>query len=92
MEHDAGPVIEAAERLRRAGRYAEAAETLRTALKRRWPTRTADVLSHELGRLLQRRIRDKASACTHWRRHLERFEQTRYRTRIERSMDELGCE
>lgn len=92
MEQDAGPVIEAAERLRREGRYTEAAATLRAALKRRWPTRTADVLSHELGRLLERRIRDKASACTHWRKHLERFKETRYRTRIERSMNELGCE
>jgi len=92
MEHDAGPVIEAAEKLRRAGRYTEAAATLRAALKRRWPTRTADVLSHELGRLLERRIRDQASACTHWKKHLERFTKTRYRTRIERSMKELGCE
>lgn len=92
VEHDAGPVIEAAEKLRRAGRYSEAAATLRAALKRRWPTRTADVLSHELGRLLERRIRDQASACAHWKKHLERFTKTRYRTRIERSMDELGCE
>lgn len=91
-ERDAGPVIEAAERLRREGRYTEAAATLRAALKRRWPTRTAEVLSHELGRLLERRIRDKASACAHWRKHLERFKKTRDRTRIERSMNELGCE
>lgn len=90
-EQDAGPVIEAAERLRREGRYAEAAATLRAALKRRWPTRTADVLSYELGRLLERRIRDQAAACTHWNKHLQRFETTRYRARIERSMNELGC-
>ncbi|MGH1340869.1 MAG: FecR domain-containing protein [Nannocystales bacterium] len=92
MEDDAGPVIEAAEKLRRAGRYADAAATLRAALKRRWPRRTADVLSHELGRLLERRIRDQASACRHWEKHLERFTKTRYRARIERSMTELGCE
>ncbi len=92
MERDAGPVIEAAEELRRAGRYAEAAATLQAALERRWPTRTADVLSHELGRLLERRIRDQASACEHWKLHLERFPKTRYRARIERSMTKLGCE
>lgn len=92
MEHDAGPVIEAAEELRREGRYAEAAATLRAALKRRWPTRTADVLSHELGRLLERRLRDQASACVHWDKHLERFPNTRYRSRIQRSMAKLGCE
>ncbi|MBV1861352.1 MAG: FecR family protein, partial [Nannocystaceae bacterium] len=92
MEHDAGPVIEAAEKLRRQGRYAEAASTLSAALKRHWPTRTADVLSHELGRLLERRIRDQASACAHWSKHLKRFTKTRYRARIERSMQELGCE
>ncbi len=92
LERDAGPVIEAAERLRREGRYSEAASTLRSALKRRWPTRTADVLSYELGRLLQRRVRDRVSACDHWREHLGRFEKTRYRTRIERAMKELRCE
>lgn len=84
-------MIEAAERLRRSGRYAEAASTLRDALKRRWPTRTADVLSYELGRLLERRVRDREAACEHWRGHLERFANTRYRTRIERSLTALSC-
>jgi|GEM_PF-1339406 len=91
-ESDAGPVIAEAERLRRQGRYADAANILRKALERRWPTRTADVLSYELGRLLERRVRDKASACEHWARHLERFGNTRYRTRIERSLKTLACE
>ena len=89
---DAGPVIEAAERFRREGRYTEAAATLRAALKRKWPTGTADVLSYELGRLLERRVKDRAAACEHWRKHLERFETTRYRSRIERSMSKLACE
>lgn len=92
MERDAGPVIEAAERLRREGRYTEAAATLREALKRRWPTRTADVLSYELGRLLQRRVHDRDAACEHWRAHLKRFAKTRYRTRIERALSDLQCE
>lgn len=91
MQHDAAPVIEAAERLRREGRYAEAAAVLRDALTRRWPTRTADVLSYELGRLLQRRIRDEDAACQHWQRHLERFAKSRYRSRIERAMATLQC-
>ena len=92
MERDAGPVIEQAERLRRQGRYADAASVLRDALKRRWPTRTADVLSYELGRLLQRRVKDQASACEHWKAHLKRFASTRYRVRIERAMSELACD
>jgi hypothetical protein len=91
MQHDAAPVIEAAERLRREGRYGEAAAVLRDALTRRWPTRTADVLSYELGRLLQRRIRDEDAACQHWQRHLERFAKSRYRSRIERAMATLQC-
>lgn len=92
VERDAGPVIESAEKLRREGRYADAAATLRAALKRRWPKRTAEVLSYELGRLLARRVRDHASACAHWRDHLRRFSGTRYRTQIERSLGKLECE
>lgn len=91
-ENDAGPVIEEAERFRREGRYAEAAGVLRRALKRRWPSRTADVLSYELGRILERRMKDTSAACEHWRAHLKRFERTRYRARIERSMNSLDCE
>lgn len=90
--HDAGPVIEAAERLRREGRYTEAAATLREALRRKWPTRTADVLSYELGRLLERRIKDRTATCEHWRGHLKRFETSRYRAHIERSMAKLACD
>lgn len=91
-QNDAGPVIEEAERFRREGRYAEAAAVLREALKRRWPSRTADVLSYELGRILERRMKDTSAACEHWRAHLRRFERTRYRARIERSMTSLDCD
>jgi hypothetical protein len=49
------------------------------------------VLSYELGRLLQRRIRDEDAACQHWQRHLERFAKSRYRSRIERAMATLQC-
>ncbi|MCR9159427.1 MAG: FecR domain-containing protein [Nannocystaceae bacterium] len=89
---DAGPVIEEAERFRREGRYAEAATVLRDALKRRWPRRTAEVLSYELGRILERRMKDAPAACEHWQAHLKRFERSRYRARIERSMKTLACD
>lgn len=88
---DAGALIEQVQRLRRQGKFAEAATQLRHALRKKWPSRTADVLSNELGRILARRLDDPKAACAHWRKHLSRFPQTRYRKQIERSMSTLSC-
>jgi len=88
---DAGVLIEEVQRLNQLGQYASAATQLQQALQQRWPKRTAEVLSNELGRILARRLHDPVRACAHWREHLTRFPATRYRTQIAASMDSLGC-
>ena len=87
----AGAIIEEVRELRRRGEYERAATRLREALKGDWPTRTADVLSYELGTILARHLDDPARACSHWRRHLEKFRATRYRSQVEASIGSLGC-
>jgi hypothetical protein len=90
-EPSAAQIIEAVQQLRRRGEYERAASRLREALGQRWPTRTADVLSYELGTILARHLHDRDHACTHWRRHLERFGATRYRRQVLDSIATLDC-
>ncbi|HWB81500.1 MAG TPA: FecR domain-containing protein [Nannocystaceae bacterium] len=87
----ADAIIEEVQRLRRSGDYPRAALRLREALGQRWPKRTAEVLSYELGTILARHLDDREAACTHWRKHLQRFTTTRYRGQIERSLATLAC-
>ena len=87
----AAPIIEEVQQLRRRGEYERAASRLREALQERWPPRTADVLSYELGTILARHLDDRDRACTHWRQHLKRFSATRYRRQVVDSVDALGC-
>jgi hypothetical protein len=79
------------QQLRRRGQYERAAARLREALEQRWPTRTADVLSYELGTILTRHLHDPARACTHWEQHLDRFRATRYRRQILAAKSSLDC-
>lgn len=87
----ADAIIDEVQQLRRSGDYQRAATRLRDALGQRWPKRTAEVLSYELGTILARHLDDRAAACTHWRKHLQRFTTTRYRGQIERSLATLAC-
>ncbi|MEM6996926.1 MAG: hypothetical protein AAF721_40865, partial [Myxococcota bacterium] len=75
---DADALIERVAELRRAGKYRRAASVLRKALRSRWDRRTAQVLSYELGQILQRHHDDGAAACRHWRRHQARYPGGRY--------------
>jgi transmembrane sensor len=88
----ASAIIEEVQRLRRSGDYERAAAKLRDALAERWPTRTAEVLSYELGTILARHLGDSAAACAHWRRHLQRFAASRYRRQIDASLAVLACD
>jgi hypothetical protein len=90
-EPSAAPIIEEVQQLRRRGEYERAASRLREALQQRWPTRTADVLSYELGTILARHLHDDVRACAHWRAHLQTFHATRYRRQIVGSIADLGC-
>lgn len=87
----ASQIIDQVRSLRRRGQYTRAARTLESALQRKWPKRTADVLSYELGGIIARHLQDDERACKHWSRHLERFDGTRYRKQIAASMRTLGC-
>lgn len=88
---NAGALIEEVRSLRRQGKYRQAARTLEAALKKKWPKRTADVLSYELGSIRARHLSDRGRACRHWERHLGRFVETRYRRQVVASMKFLGC-
>lgn len=80
---DATHIIEKVATLRARGRYRAAADVLRRALRRPWERRTAEVLSYELGRILERQLHDEQAACAHWRRHDERFGAGRYADAVE---------
>ena len=89
---DASEIVDRVRSLRRRGQYTRAARTLEQALRRKWPKRTADVLSYELGGIIARHLQDDDRACAHWSRHLQRFGSTRYRKQILASMRGLKCE
>lgn len=74
----ASAVIAEVASLRAQKRWRDAAGVLRRALRGRWDDRTAEVLSYELGRLLERQLHDREGACAHWRAHAERFGRGRY--------------
>lgn len=84
-------IIADVQRLRSAGRHAEAERLLELALERAWPTRAAEILDYELGTLYQRHA-DHRRACDHWAQHLARFEHPRYAADIARARTRLGCD
>lgn len=89
---DATAIIEEVTRLRAQGRYADAAAVLRRAeAERRWDRRTAQVLSYELGEIIERHLDDDARACAHWARHAERFPGGRYDAAVRAARERLGC-
>lgn len=85
-------IIDEVQALRRRGDYQGAAQQLRDALAQRWPSRTAEVLSYELGTILARHLQDQAAGCRHWREHRRRFDDARHREAIAASLASLGCE
>lgn len=89
---EAAAIIEEVARLRAQGRYADAASVLRRANKaRRWDRRTAQVLSYELGEIIERHLDDTAAACKHWARHQARFRGGRYARAITAAQERLDC-
>lgn len=83
---DAARIIERVATLRARGQYRAAATVLRRALRRPWERRTAEVLSYELGRILERQLDDDEAACAHWRRHEARFGWGRYADAVARGL------
>ncbi|MCK6547250.1 hypothetical protein L6R52_15470, partial [Myxococcota bacterium] len=60
------------------GRAGEAAALITTLLEAPIDARTAEVLSFELGLLLEKKLGDDDGACRHWRAHRARFGAGRY--------------
>lgn len=83
---DADALVDSVTKLRAAGRYAEAVHTLRRALRSKWAPRTRQVLSYELGQLLDRHTDDASAACAHWQTHQRQFPAGRYAGAVEKSL------
>lgn len=78
--------------LRSRGKFAQAAELLRTELQRRpWSVQKREQLSYELGSILTNHLRDTAKACSHWSQHLNRHGNGRYVAEARKTMQRLGC-
>jgi transmembrane sensor len=77
--------------LRTRGRYAEAAEALRTALTDPWSKGTRERLSFELGSIVSDHLGDRAAACREWDRHQAEFGDGRYAKEIEDARQRLRC-
>ncbi|PCC68593.1 FecR family protein [Nannocystis exedens] len=78
--------------LRREGRYQAAVERLRTADSAAWSPRSRQLVSFEIGALLERQLGDAAAACAHWKQHRERFPNGSRDEIVARSLAKLGCD
>lgn len=78
--------------LRRAGRFADAVARLRDADTSRWPSRAQQLVSYEIGTLLERQLGDRAAACAHWRAHASRHPDGRHAEAVEAALARLACE
>lgn len=78
--------------LRRAGAYREAVERLRHSDTERLDARARQLVSYEIGTLLERQLGDDAQACQHWAAHRRRFPGGRYDAIVVRSLQRLGCD
>jgi hypothetical protein len=88
---DLDDVLERVARLRHAGEYAEARELLGAAMKLTESAHAREVLSFEIGTLLDLE-HDPTQACDHWRAHIERFAGGRTIERAHAHADRLECE
>ena len=90
---EAALIIDEVARLRANGDYARAASVLRRAEQsRRWDSRTAQVLSYELGEILGRHLHDATAACAHWAEHASRFPRGRYARAVASARERLHCD
>lgn len=78
-------------RLRRRAEFQVAVELLRGADQTGWSRRSRQVVSYEIGSLLERQLRDVDAACVHWAEHQARYPGGRYDASVTRAMARLGC-
>jgi ferric-dicitrate binding protein FerR (iron transport regulator) len=84
--------LERVARLRLAGDPEGAAAELQRVAGDDWDERTREVLSFELGRIVEVEIEDRARACAHWASHARSFPSGRYAVEVARALSRLGCE
>lgn len=77
--------------LRRAGAFSQAVARLRAADDRGWSERSRQLVSYEIGALLERQLGESAAACAHWREHRRRFPGGRHDAMVARSLERLHC-
>jgi hypothetical protein len=77
--------------LRRRGAYREAVERLRAGDSRSWSRRARQLVSYEIGTLLERQLEDATQACAHWAEHRRRYPNGRHDAIVVRAMERLGC-
>ncbi len=90
-EPTAAAIIERVTELKAQRRHGAAVTELRRALRRSWDSRTAQVLSYELGELL-RATEDTLGACEHFAEHQRKYPDGRYVAAVERVLGRLDCE
>lgn len=78
--------------LRRDGAFREAVELLRSTDTHRWSPRARQLVSYEIGTLLERQLGDVEQACAHWTEHRRRFPNGRHDAIVARSLDRLRCD
>jgi mannose-6-phosphate isomerase-like protein (cupin superfamily) len=84
-------LLEEVSGLRRRGEYQAAVDRLRAGELASWSARGRQLVSYEIGTLLERQLQDFDAACQHWAEHRERFSNGRYESIIMRSMTRMGC-
>ncbi|MCH9687296.1 MAG: FecR domain-containing protein [Deltaproteobacteria bacterium] len=84
--------LEQVAKLRREGSYREAVQRLRDQDQRGWTARARQLISYEIGTLLERQIGDAPAACAHWSEHQRRYPKGRHAQIVSRALTRLGCE
>lgn len=77
--------------LRRNGAYRQAVERLRAGDRRGWSRRARQMVSYEIGTLLERQLGDVAGACAHWSEHQRRYPHSRYARIVDQALERLEC-
>ncbi|MCA9710647.1 MAG: FecR domain-containing protein [Myxococcales bacterium] len=90
-DEELAALLDEVARLRGQGAYREAVERLRASDGRGFGRRARQVVSYELGTLLERQLGDVAGACAHWAEHQRRYPSGRYAQIVARAQARLGC-
>jgi len=91
-ERELASVLEEIRQLRRAMQFGQAVERLRVVEHGSWSPRAQQVLSYEIGTILDRQLHDVAAACEHWAKHQRRFPGGRFFGPVAEAMQRLECE